>query len=73
MFKNLYFTRSRSRAPANVVVCVLTKVGKPNLGSGKHKGESRDFRKKTRFKRRTAGVKGLISCLLRHRNIYLVF
>ena len=34
----------------NVVACVLAKVGKPNWGSGKHKGASRDFRKKTRFK-----------------------
>ena len=33
-----------------VVACVLTKVGKPNQGSGKHKGASRDFRKKTRLK-----------------------
>ena len=34
----------------NVVSCVLTKVGKPNRGSGKHKGVSRDFRKTTPFK-----------------------
>ena len=33
-----------------VVACILTKVGKPNRGSGKHKGVSRDFPKKTCFK-----------------------
>ena len=33
-----------------VVACVLTKVGKPNRGLEKHKGVSRDFPKKTRFK-----------------------
>ena len=33
-----------------VVACVLDKVGKSNQGSGKHKGTSRYFRKKTRFK-----------------------
>ena len=37
-------------ARANVAACVLTKVGKPNKGSGKHKGASHDFRKKTLFK-----------------------
>ena len=35
---------------ATVVECVLMKVGKPKRGSGKHKGGSRDFRKKSRFK-----------------------
>ena len=34
----------------SVVACVLTKFGKPNQGLGKHKGASRDFRKKTHFK-----------------------
>ena len=34
----------------NVAACILTKLGKPNQGSGKHKGGSRDFRKKTHFK-----------------------
>ena len=32
------------------MVHVLTKVGKPNQGSGKHKRGSRDFRKKIHFK-----------------------
>ena len=36
--------------PPPVVACVLTKVGKPHQGSGKHKGASRDFFKKTHFK-----------------------
>ena len=30
--------------------CILTKVREPNQGSGKYKGGSRDFRKRTRFK-----------------------
>ena len=34
----------------NVVASVLTKVGKPNRGSRKYKGASRDFRKKAHFK-----------------------
>ena len=34
----------------SVAACILTKVGKLNQRSGKHKGVSRDFRKKTRFK-----------------------
>ena len=38
------------KAGESVVTCVLTKVGKPNYGSGKHKGASLDFRKKTHFK-----------------------
>ena len=38
------------KAGESVVACVLTKVRKPNCGSGKHKGASRDFCKKTRFK-----------------------
>ena len=38
------------KAGESVVACVLTKVGKTNQGSGKHKGGSRDFIKKTRFK-----------------------
>ena len=38
------------KAGESVVACVLTKVGKPNQDPGKHKGASRDFRKKTRFK-----------------------
>ena len=38
------------KAEESIVACVLTKVRKPNRGSGKHKGASRDFRKKTRFK-----------------------
>ena len=33
-----------------VVACVLDKVRKSNQGSGKHKGTSHYFRKKTRFK-----------------------
>ena len=38
------------KAGESVVACVLTKVRKPNRDSEKHKGVSRDFRKKTRFK-----------------------
>ena len=38
------------KAGESVVVHVLTKVGKPNQGSGKHKRGSDDFRKKTHFK-----------------------
>ena len=34
------------------MACVITKVGKPNQGSGKHKGGSRGFCKKTCFKQR---------------------
>ena len=40
----------RFKAGESVVTCVLTKFGKPNRGSGKHKRASRDFRKKTCFK-----------------------
>ena len=67
------------KAGGSVMTYVLIKVGKPNQGSGKQKERRVTFvkrhasnRKKIRS-RRTAAVKELISCFLRHMNIYSVF